>query len=347
MKHRYALPLVVAALLLARAAVAAAGEPAAGSPEAVARVEAAIEDARATFVDGDAKGALKRYREILRNEAAAPGVPIRARTRAYAGIMELAPYLGDTSLFTTGNLAARSLVGEEAKALGADSADRVPGLIEAANWYYRSSQPAPERKQLEEVVRVLGVAYGERHASLAVPLVRLANSYITDEAKPQVARAALDRAAGLALAGAPDEARTRSAIQAALGDHAVVFGAAGSGDGHYREAWRVLAASSPEAAVREYGVPMPLHVNIPAEPFASMKGADYYAAGSVTMTFTVRADGHLDDVAVLAKDTPVATLPTPVVQAFRRARYRPRLADGAPVATTGEKYVLNFGQDAF
>jgi hypothetical protein len=222
-------------------------------------------------------------------------------------------------------------VSEEAKALGAHSADRVPGLIEAANWYLRSSQPASERKQLEEVARVLGVAYGERHASLAVPLVRLASADITDEAKPQVARAALDRAAGLALAGAPDEARTRSAIQAALGDHAVVFGAAGSGDAYYRE----------------YGVPMPLHVKIPAEPFASMKGSDYYAAGSVTMTFTVRADGHLDDVAVLAKDTPVAGLPTPVVQAFRRARYRPRLADGAPVATTGEKYTLNFGQDAF
>jgi hypothetical protein len=346
MPYCYAVPLLLAAVLLAGPGPAAAADGA-GSPEAVARVEAAMDEARSLYLEGNPKGALKRYREILGNEAAAPGVPIRVRTRAYAGIMELAPSLGDSSLFTTGNLAARSLVGEEAKALGNDSVERAPGLFEAANWYLRSSQPAPERKQLEEVVRVLGGAYGERHASLAVPLVRLANSYTTDEAKPQVARAALDRAAGLELAGSADEPRTRSAIQAALGDHAVVFGPPGSGDEYYRAAWRALADRSPADASREYGVPVPLHISIPAEPFASMKGMDSYAAGSVTMIFTVRADGHLDDVAVLAKDTPVATLPTPVVQAFRRARYRPRLAEGVPVASPGEKYVLRFGQDAF
>jgi hypothetical protein len=278
-------------------------------------------------------------------EAAVPGIPIRERTRAYLGILEVAPELEGMNLFTTGNMAAKAMVREEALALGANSSNRTPGLLAAANWFARTSQPADEREQLEELVRVTELALGNRHASLAIPLVRLARTYILYGDKPAVAKSTLDRALGLEFDGAPDHAALQAAVHAALGDHAVVFAEAGISTAHYEAAWQALAGAAVDGdqqASAEFALPVPLRIDIPAEPFVQAKGGNFSGGGDVVFTFTVRPDGHVENVAILRKDLPVASLPTPVLKAFKKARYRPKIEDGHPVATVDQQYRIVF-----
>jgi hypothetical protein len=324
---------------------AAEGPASVANPAAVAALDKALRQARAEYALRRYDVALRQYRSILKAEAAAPGIPVRERSRAYLGILEVAPRLEGASLFTTGNIAAKAMVREEAAALGADSGDRLPGLLAAADWFAQTGQPAEERKQVEEIIRLVELAFGPRSANLAIPLVRLANTFITYASRPAVAKAALDRALTLDFDEAPDHAALKATVQIALGDYAVVGAAAGSGAPHYEAAWRTLSGASrdgAEAAAERFALPAPLRINIPPEPFTQIKGGDFFATGEVVFTFTVGADGHLADVAVLRKDLPVASLPTPVLKAFRQARYRPRMEDGRTVPTLGQEYRIIF-----
>jgi hypothetical protein len=342
---RLTILLCTIALTGSPATVAAGSATVAADPQAIATLDQALGQARAEYVLRQYDAALRKYRNILKVEAAAPGIPIRDRTRAYIGILELAPKLEGPDPFTTGNMAAKAMVREEAAALGADSSERTPGLLAAANWFARTGQPTDERKQLEELVRVTELSLGARHASLAVPLVRVARTYILYGEKPAVAKATLDRALGLEFDGAPDHRALQSAVHAALGDHAVVFAEAGASTAHYEAAWQALAsatADGDQAAAAEFALPVPLRINIPAEPFVQAKGSSFFGEGEVVFTFTVRPDGHVADVAILRKDLPIASLPTPVLKAFMQARYRPQMADGHPVATVDQQYRIIF-----
>lgn len=360
-RRRARCPALAMVMMLAACAVAprlpaAAATGAPEDPAAVAALHAAIATAQATLQAGDAAAAVTRYRRIMKREAAAPGVPLAERRRAWVGLLQAIPvtpssdgllgfvglYGGRVSRYTdgwlwvVGNEAARDLVAEDAAALGRDSPERIDGLVSAADWFERSSQYDRERAQLWEVARLLAAAHGDRDSRLAGPLGRIARSGLAMAEAGDEVGDALEWMLRLDLGTGPDAAALRADVHTLLGDHGVLFGRAGSGVEHYRAAWRELAEGMPDGsgvAAQRFGAPRRLRITISGSPAAGYELGRLSAETALTMQFTVLADGRITDVSVLDRRSAPAYWANAVSEAFRRARFRPRLVDGSPVAT--------------
>jgi hypothetical protein len=351
-----ALAIVMMLVACAVPPTLAAATGAAEDPAAVAALHAAIAAAQATLQAGDAAAAVTRYRRIMKREAAAPGVPLAERRSAWVGLLRAIPVsrpsdrlLGlaglygmrvsrytDGWLWVVGNEAARDLVAEDAAALGRDSLERIDGLVSAADWFEWSSQYDRARTQLWEVVRLLAAAHGERDSRLASPLVRIARSGLAMAEAGDEVGDALEWMLRLDFGTGPDAVGLRADIHTLLGDHGVLFGRAGSGVEHYRAAWRELAEGVPDGsrvAAERFGAPRRLRIAIGGSPAAGYELGRVTAETALTMQFTVLADGRLTDVHILDRRSTPGYWSNAVSEAFRRARFRPRLVDGSPVPT--------------
>jgi len=65
----------------------------------------------------------------------------------------------------------------------------------------------------------------------------------------------------------------------------------------------------------------------------------------VVFGFTVTAEGMLEDIVLRQNLGPVGAVPDPLAKALRKARYRPRIRGGTPVATPGHGYEVRFERD--
>ena len=74
-------------------------------------------------------------------------------------------------------------------------------------------------------------------------------------------------------------------------------------------------------------------------------GQEGQRRGAITFTFTVTEQGLVDGLRIKEQDLNRNSLPTPIVQAFREARYRPRVVDGKPVATADQESRFSVGID--
>lgn len=274
-----------------------------------------------------------------------PSIDGTQRSQAFQLMIEGARSLRDLAI---GNGAATDLLNLEAQSYASSPDRRAAGMYTIATWYHWSSQFRKERDQLNEAIALLEKSYGKRDVALAYPLRLLGQSYIADQDDADEASAALNRALALDLGTGPAAATEKSKILAALGDHAVVFGEPGASREHYVAAWEALARQAqlgPRVANGAFDRPIPLHVDIPSEPFRHRKGGSNFDEGTLDFGFTVTADGRIEDLVIANRKISPDNLPTPVIQAFKRARYRPRVQDGAPVATPDEHYRINFALD--
>jgi hypothetical protein len=143
--------------------------------------------------------------------------------------------------------------------------------------------------------------------------------------------------------------RERAEALAVRGDWEVVFGDPAASAPWYRAAWRQLADSpwfGRAKANDAFGQPVPIVVEIPEKPFASLRREpDFFAAGVVAFGFTVTPTGGIDDLVLRRNLSPVGAAPEPVARAMAKARYRPRVQGGMPVATVGHGYEVRFARD--
>jgi TonB family protein len=65
--------------------------------------------------------------------------------------------------------------------------------------------------------------------------------------------------------------------------------------------------------------------------------ADEYTEGFVEVQFAVTPEGRVKDPSIATTDV-AETVGKSVVTAIRRARFRPRFVDGAPVLTSGVRH---------
>jgi TonB family protein len=105
----------------------------------------------------------------------------------------------------------------------------------------------------------------------------------------------------------------------------------------YKDAWTALSAPGAKGTA-------PLdtpHLIIYRPPSASRRSPtvdpEEYTEGFVEVQFVVTPEGRVKDPSVATSDVN-ETVGKSVVTAIRRARYRPRFVDGAPVLTTGVKH---------
>lgn len=298
--------------------------------------------ARTFVAEGDHAKALDLLSRAVRSAQKTGNIHPETTSRAFSLMLESAMAMQDQR---RGNAVVGEMLDMEAAGYGEDSVDRVPGLYAGAGWYHWSGQFSRERDVLGEAVRLVEKKFGPTDSRLSLPLRTIATSYILAHDDPDKARDVLDRALTLPMEPTTADIIERSRVLAVLGDHAVVFGSTSSGTAHYTEAWQTIARYpelGPKVANQYFGNPAILYLSIPSEPFQGTKGGQHYGAGRLTFGFTVTADGLVDEPKIIEKALPSQSLPGPIVQAFRRARYRPRVIDGVPVATSGQEFRFQF-----
>jgi hypothetical protein len=248
-----------------------------------------------------------------------------------------------------GNFLATELQKSERKRYGAHSVLRVPGLYEAARWYSWADRTRQERAALNAALTILEKAYGPRDARLSYPLRTIASSCVRSRSDADLARAVLDRALQLNFQATRADVLERAEVFAVRGDVEALFDTPSAGGGWYKAAWQKLADSrfaGPDIANEMFTQPKPVYVNVPDEPFTSRKGnLDHFTAGTVSFGFTVSALGVIEQLRLRQSQLPIDSIPRPVLEAFRDARYRPRLVAGQPVPTPDHGFALTFSTD--
>ena len=235
----------------------------------------------------------------------------------------------------SGNQAAANSLKARTEYYGETSIDLVPYIEEVADWYRASSQLGRERKMHQRSIEILEQHYGPSDAHLVNPLREIAATYLISHKSPGKALATLERAAALTYPETAEAELLQALVQADLGDYHVVFGKPEDGTVAYRQSWRQMDANDelgPEYANRYFAEVRQLYYNQPDNPASSTKGADFFTEGYVLTEFTVSADGTLTDIRVV-ESKPVQMKERLFVKALQKARFRPRLIDGEPVAT--------------
>jgi tetratricopeptide (TPR) repeat protein len=131
-------------------------------------------------------------------------------------------------------------------------------------------------------------------------------------------------------------ASLRAVTLVELGDYYVVGDQFDKALPRYREAWRQMTTGSSTAA---FGEPVRLLFRAPAdswgrrpEPTDTSPASEHF----VELEYVVTADGQVEDVRAVSSDVIGATERL-VVLAMRKARFRPRFANGEPVRATAQR----------
>ncbi len=292
------------------------------------------------FVD-----AQRQCRQALKAVDGNPAVSTSQKSQAYLLLLEVARRTGD---FRLGNDVAGDMLKAEQQALGKDATARVTGLYDAASWYRSSSQLVQERDVLADAVALLEKAYGPNDPRLAYPLWTTGMSYLVGHSSPEKSLAAIERAIALPPATTTGDVVERAQMLASRGDHSVVFGDPAASGPDYTAAWKMIALDprlGAAVANETFARPLRLYVNVPVEAFSGVKGGTHNSRGEITFAFTVTEQGLIDGLRIKDQELDRNSLPTPLVQAFREARYRPRVVDGKPVATADQEYRFRVGID--
>ncbi len=246
-----------------------------------------------------------------------------------------------------GNSAAKHVYKARAAAFGSDSLEAAAGRYKQAEWYFFSSQAARAAKHCEFAVEIIDAVAGPTSEQLYQPLMLMARSNISGNRKPDDIRAALERILDIEFANPVDGDNARSQALAQLGDMAVMFHDSAGSDDYYRRAWQARKSAmqgdvtATNASFRE---PVQLRMKMPDSPARSSRGAEYFGEGYVIFEFTVSADGTLTDVEI-AESEPGNDFDVPGIRAMKKAKYRPRVVDGEPVATPGVLFKTTYTID--
>lgn len=261
----------------------------------------------------------------------------------------LAANEGRRGLVTRANNYTSDALELRGKHHGKDSIGYANALLNAADWYRFSAQFKRERDLDHEALAILERKLGPEDPFLAVPLIRIATSYTAQHLRAAEAENALQRALGLKFSDGRDDVLTRAEALASLGDLRVVFGKPEDATAYYVSAWQAIAASpklGASAANAYFGKVRQIYVE-------DLETIAY--EGTVKLQFAITALGTTDEVKIIGDDltfTDSQSLSgkSRVLQSawrsVQQSRYRPRLVDGAAVATAGQTTSLEYCVDA-
>jgi len=233
-----------------------------------------------------------------------------------------------------GNRWASKMLKTDQKHFAKGDAGYIPTLIRAANWYRLSKQLNQERKLVWQSIDIMEAAYGEKDGRLAEPLHRIAQSYIVSHEPADEAKMALNRAMELEFATPRETAVNKASTRAKLADYTVVFGNPETATPLYEEAWQLITdepSMGADMANQTFASEGRLYFREPDKPGTS-RGRSVLVEGFVQVEFTVTAQGTVEDI-IIVDSEPKELKEKKYIQAYGKARYRPRVIDGKVTAT--------------
>jgi len=155
---------------------------------------------------------------------------------------------------------------------------------------------------------------------------------------------ALERAAAIVDADPDASAALVAGVHSQLGDWHTARGAPERARPSYERAWQAAGAAPDSAKLQQalFGAPQLIRYVLPDnwDRYAS-RPPDEVERHDVEVALTVTADGGVRDPRVIAGGDD-ERLVSQTLRAVGTARYRPRLVDGQPVATTDVRFVQPF-----
>ncbi len=208
----------------------------------------------------------------------------------------------------------------------------IPFRYTLAKYYEQSRLPQSAREQYEEVLRAQESRLGQTDAALLAPLRELASlELLVSQGENSAPR---DRLAAL-LAENPAVAPVERGLSLAfLGDWATVAGDATAARGYYQDAWNALREDAEVDPATYFREPVMIDFVAPLSPVDRNERSRPYTWATIVLAFDVSAGGLPSDVRVVTRDPQTTALQTRYSRRMRETHFRPRLVDGAPVATT-------------
>jgi tetratricopeptide (TPR) repeat protein len=208
----------------------------------------------------------------------------------------------------------------------------IPFRYTLAKYYEQSRLPESARDQYEEVLKSQENRLGTSDNGVLSPLRELVSLdlLLAQGADPTLR----DRLATVLEQSANVTAVDRGLSLALLGDWAVVTGDAGAARSYYEQSWAALA-SVPEVDTAEYfRKPAMIDFVAPLSAVDRNERSRPYTWTEIVLEFDVSPEGFPSDVRVVTRDPAMTALQSRYSRRMRETHFRPRIADGAPVATT-------------
>lgn len=312
-------------------------------PDDMLRLEFLMFKAQAYVYEYETSDAFNTYGAAVRVNKRIEPYDLLREAMIYDAYLEAAKVRGAAEK-RKGDYAADKALEARERYYGKDSIDLIPGLEIYAEWCNFSSQLADEREARERIIEIISAQAGPRDLRISTQAIIIAKSHIYERKRGEAAAEVMEKARGLDYPETSEGVAMRAQALAVSGDVQVMFGDEGEATEFYRSAWQVMAdfpGMGPSVANSFFGEETRLFYNNPDQPARSKSGQPYSERGSVTVSFTVLPNGHLDNVEL---QSDIASLDdAEFYKAARRARYRPRLVDGEPVATSGVQFRTSYG----
>ena len=208
----------------------------------------------------------------------------------------------------------------------------IPFRYTLARYYEQSRLPESAREQYEEVLKSQESRLGETDSGLLPPLREIvALDLLVTQGADLEQR---DRLAAVLEQSGNVSAVDRGLTLALLGDWALVTGDAAAARGYYEQSWNALKAN-PEVDVADYfRKPTMIDFVPPLSAVDRNERSRPYVWTEIALEFDVSAEGLPSGVRVVTRDQAMTTLLSRYTRRLRETHFRPRIVDGAPVATT-------------
>lgn len=221
---------------------------------------------------------------------------------------------------------------------GTGSIESLPALYDLATWYHDIQDYRQARLLYRKAIEAIEEEKGENALELIIPLRGMAAAWGEErDVNFEKGLEAHQRIVGIVDSYEGVNLHTRIVAHLELGDWYVLFGREQEAWSEYRTAWRLAEGfDDPDRDWLAYfDRPHLIH------PGATLS-IDFLGYGKVgdevyyDFEFTIARDGRPDNIEIIGTNLHGQTR-SAALQAFRYARFRPRLVDGAPVATPGYK----------
>jgi tetratricopeptide (TPR) repeat protein len=244
----------------------------------------------------------------------------------------------------------RIQVAIERRRLGPDSPDVVPALYKLGRWYNRTGQYVLAHEAYQDARRIIRESKGNDDPALVDGLLGEA---IIFENEGEVAKSAsmMKRALDLLDAQPERDHLKRAEVLVALGDLYVVTSQPRSARERYAQAWQELSGDDSLIAERDRyfaepsrisGPPLPKLIGTDGQGMAGWAGdTSSLAPGLVLASLTVDANGEARNTRIIESDPP-GLLDKRVLAALDYTAFRPKMADGATVASEGVQFRHEF-----
>ncbi len=225
------------------------------------------------------------------------------------------------------------------RAYGSEDVGTIPGMYRLAHWYKEVGDYRQARVILRDTLEIQEREYGPDVPEMIPGLRGLAAAYLEENGPDAIKGLRAQQKMLNILAAHPDRFSLDDKIQAHLemGDWFVQFNEEEDAWEQYRHAW-VLAQEANDSP-RDWNAYFERpHLIYPGATIA-LETIGYGRAGEEVyydFEFTIGANGRPQQISVLGTNLHGQTRVT-AIQAFRYARFRPRIVDGQAVATAGYK----------